>query len=468
MRGLLVFAALLATAALSRAAIDVKVCDPTDLRLLGIEEVMLGTQVSLVVYSDANDLWSGGLFIHDAHRGTGVLAARDSADPNDPVGAASCLTAAGERAFVMPWNDSQMSGFDLYTDEFGRQAGHWFVLDYTPLAEGDCVLHFYNHSQSFTEADPNLQVALYNSPTRDWDDSGVVDLGDWVIFAAMWLRQDCAAPDWCGGTDLDKDGAVGLVDLLMFTDFWLWGTPLWQRTPADPEPPAEPEEPRVFYAILDPNGLSEISIPIGQSIRLYLDKTTLDETVYVFSLEVVLSDPNLGWIDNTEYDPNDLYGSGTAELLATPRTAYFDYWGPGYTQDEGIQFVAASFDGPMDDGWIASFVYTPTTVGTATLDLVDYLESATTRLYPIVLHQYDPDELLMLSGTEGGGATMTLDGSQDSEPLSAENVEEMAQFLEALWEDEPQIQETFDEDEWFEFVDAVRTSAEYETYETLQ
>jgi hypothetical protein len=95
--------------------------------------------------------------------------------------------------------------------------------------------------------------------------------------------------------------------------------------------------------------------------------------VYVFSLEATVSDPNLGWIDNTPYDPNDPYGGGTAEILAAPRWDIFDHWGPGYSQDEGIRFFALSLSGPIDDGLIASFVYTPIAEGTVTLDLVTYL-----------------------------------------------------------------------------------------------
>ena len=209
------------------AAIEIRVCDPNDLRPLGIDEIMMGTQVSLVVSSDANDLWSGGLFIHDAHRSRGVLRARHSADPNDPAGS-SCLLAAGDRAFVRAWNDSLMSGFDLYTDDYSRETGNWFVLDYTPLAEGDCVLHFYDHSKSFTVADPNLPVSLQNSPTRDWNANGTVDLADYAVLASRWMAQNCGEPDWCGGVDLDRDGNVGIVDLLMFADYWLWGTPNWR------------------------------------------------------------------------------------------------------------------------------------------------------------------------------------------------------------------------------------------------
>jgi hypothetical protein len=307
---------------------------------------------------------------------------------------------------------------------------------------------------------------LLNSPTRDWDGSGVVDLADYAVFASQWLAQDCGQPDWCGGADLDRDGSVGIVDLLMFSDFWLWGTPNWQGATEPSLPPAPPQDPNVFYAVIDPNGLAELSIPVGQSMRLYLNKTTLGQDVYVFSLEVNLSDPNLGWIDNTEYDPNCLDCSGTAEILATPRSTLFDYWGPGYTQEEGIQFVAASFSGPMDDGLIASFVYTPTAVGTVTLELIDHMEGAVTELRSLVLHQYDPEaqQMMMKSGTLEDGEAMVLStSSETAEPISQETVDEIVSYLETLYEESPELRETIDEERWQEFIDAVKASADTES-----
>ncbi|NLW84626.1 MAG: hypothetical protein GXY41_09545 [Phycisphaerae bacterium] len=447
------------------AAIEIRVCDPNDLRPLGIDEIMMGTQVSLVVSSDANDLWSGGLFIHDAHRGRGVLRARHSGDPNDPAGS-SCLLAAGDRAFVRAWNDSLMSGFDLYTDDYSRGTGNWFVLDYTPLAEGDCTLHFYDHSKSFTVADPNLPVSLQNSPTRDWNANGTVDLADYAVLASRWMAQDCREPDWCGGVDLDRDGNVGIVDLLMFADYWLWGTPNWHKPTKPSLPPPPPQNPDVFYAVVDPNGLAEVSIPVGQSIRLYLDKTTLDRDVYVFSLEVNLSDPNLGWIDHTEYDPNDLFAGGTAEILATPRSTFFDYWGPGYMQFEGIQFVAASFNGPINDGAIASFVYTPTAVGTVSLELIDHLEDNATERRSLVLHQYAVEEQQMMkSGTGEGGESMMFSTASETESISQETVDEIVLQLETIYEESPELQETINEKDWQEFIDAVKASADVERLE---
>lgn len=452
MKNLFVFCILLVGVLSVRAAVNVTVCDPVHLRPLWHHEVMLGSQVSLLVHSDANDLWSGGLFIHNEHRPAGMLSWR-SDDPNAPAGQASGLEAAGRRAFLLHWRDSWMSGFDLYTDELSRTPGDWFVLDYTPLDEGECLIHYYNHSSSFTVPDPNKTVVLANTASRDLNDDGVVNYADFAIFSSYWLTE-CADPNTCGGADLDRDGVVGLSDVLMFADFWLWGTPTWP-----PEVTPEPTpEPTLFYSITDPNGRDEISIPVGQSVRLYLDKTTIENDVTIFWLEVLISDPNLGWIDNTPYDPNDPPGDGTAELLAWPHSTFFDYWGPGEIQQEGIQFLAASFSGPIEDGPIASFVYTPMMPGTVTLSLYTHLDEERVVLGPMVLHQYEPEgQMQMMSA----GDPIVVEDDTTTEKTT----EEMVEALETIWDESPELQETVDEDEWTEFVEAVKQSAEMESVE---
>ncbi len=55
--------------------------------------------------------------------------------------------------------------------------------------------------------------------------------------------------------------------------------------------------------------------------------------------------------------------------------------------------------------------------------------------------------------------------SQAGESLSPDRVERIAQSLEELWDESPEVQETFQEEKWFEFVDAVRTSAASKTTE---
>jgi hypothetical protein len=36
------------------------------------------------------------------------------------------------------------------------------------------------------------------------------------VFASNWLAADCGAPDWCGGSDLDKNAVVDFADFALF------------------------------------------------------------------------------------------------------------------------------------------------------------------------------------------------------------------------------------------------------------
>ena len=57
----------------------------------------------------------------------------------------------------------------------------------------------------------------------DFDFDQDVDLLDLETFVENWLRQDCAIPDWCEGTDLDLSTNVDFVDFAYFAENWLFG-----------------------------------------------------------------------------------------------------------------------------------------------------------------------------------------------------------------------------------------------------
>ncbi|MEN6307897.1 MAG: hypothetical protein ABFD91_09095, partial [Anaerohalosphaeraceae bacterium] len=103
------------------ASVFVQTSD-SELAATSNREMMLGKSCPLLVYSNANDLWSGGLFIRDGHRQLGSLHARGK-DPNSRDWAGSHLSAAGPYAKVIEWNDSLISGFDFYNDDHNRQTG---------------------------------------------------------------------------------------------------------------------------------------------------------------------------------------------------------------------------------------------------------------------------------------------------------------------------------------------------------
>ena len=230
---------------------------------------------------------------------------------------------------------------------------------------------------------------IWTGPTHkcgyaDLDESGDVGLSDLCEVALRWLDPNCATSDDCDGADIDLNGLVNYEDWSLFFDCWLWPASGDGQDPNQPEP----ADPNVTFSIVDANGLSEITIDVNDSITLYVDMETREEDVYVFHLEVNISDPNLGSIDNTPYDPNNPPGSGTARILADPRTSFFDYWGPGINQEEGIELIgAASLSSDLSDGHLASFVFTCESEGDVTLELTNWASWTTAELKTITIHQ---------------------------------------------------------------------------------
>jgi len=78
---------------------------------------------------------------------------------------------------------------------------------------------FYDHSVSFFE--PVYYLTFFHVPTRDFNGDAIVDLSDFAIFAPRWQVTACQEPDWCAGTDLDRNGWVDYNDVILFADYWL-------------------------------------------------------------------------------------------------------------------------------------------------------------------------------------------------------------------------------------------------------
>jgi hypothetical protein len=323
---------------------------------------------------------------------------------------------------------------------------------------------FYDYAASWY--DPNAFVFLHQVPMADFNTDGIVNLLDYSLLASCWLQENCTDPEGCLRADMDGDAAVDVNDLFLFADSWLWGGDSNPNqsppNPTDPEP-----DPNLIYSIVDADGLAEITMAIGESATLYVDMDSLDPNnrIWAFEIEVDISDTNLGFIDNTAYNPNDPPGEGTARILAGPnRWTMFDYWGPGFLQQEGIYLMGVSASGAFDDGHLASFVYTSQAGGDVILNLIDHGSVGTSgqnqnpMLMNIVIHQYNPfeGESMMMS-------SMSMDSTSALEPAVTElSPEEMVQFLEYLWDTEPEMQNTMDEKEWKEFIRSVEQSYSYE------
>ena len=72
----------------------------------------------------------------------------------------------------------------------------------------------------------NYPVLLWQIPPADFQCPDGVDFIDFAFFAAHWHMQGCNASNfYCEGTDVNHSGVVDFLDLEIFTDRWLEGTP---------------------------------------------------------------------------------------------------------------------------------------------------------------------------------------------------------------------------------------------------
>ena len=437
-RKLLVLILTLGVVPIATAQIALRVCEADGVTPFDGSDIMVGTNLTLIVSSDANDYWSGGLFVAGQDRALATLSARDS-DPNTRDCADSHYVDAGDMARVTAWKDSEIWGFDLYGSDVNTVAGDWFIIDYKAIGVGDPDLGFYDYSISWN--DPNYLVTFHHVPTRDFNSDEVVDVLDCVIIASYWLEEGCTDPNWCFGTDINRDGYVDMADFGLFKKFWLWGVPTGE----------EPNTvPNVMYSVVDANGLNEITLSVNDSITLYVDMVSLEpNSVNFFHVDVNISDPNLGSIDNTEYDFYNPPGPGTAEILAWPRDEGFDYWGPGLQQEEGIRLRSVGSGPPISDGHMASFVYTCNGEGDVTLEPINWNPGDIAELQSIVIHQLNPESQLMM----GLPAT-----SQLPETVQNVDIDELVISLEQMWLDYEEIRQLYSEDEWDAFVDSVKNA----------
>lgn len=461
MKRLIVYIVLMGTIGGAWAKTTLKIYDANGLSLFDGRNVMVGTELKLMVVSDSNDFWSGGLFINGSNRDLAKLAGSGK-DLNSRDYAASHLEDAGPEALVTWWEDSVIEGFDLFSDS-NCLPGDWFVVDYIALAPGDPNVRFYEYSVSWDE--PNDFVMFHQVPTADFNTDGIVNFLDYALLASCWFEDDCAESSTCHQTDLDSDGIVDINDLWLFTDYWLWGGTEPNETDElvsdDPLP-----DPNLIYRIVDENGFNEITIDVGQTVTLYVDMETLDvNEVWAFEVEVDISDPNLGTIDNTAYDPNDPPGPGTARILADPnRWAAFDRWGPGYQQEEGIYLSGVSFGGAFEDGHLASFEFTCQGHGDIELSLINWSTTSVSgdKLYPtkktILIHQNSMESQSMMSSEETASSTTM---TSDSEAVLQEpslSPDETVSLLEEIWLNDDGIQEVISEEDWQEFMESVEIS----------
>jgi hypothetical protein len=71
-------------------------------------------------------------------------------------------------------------------------------------------------------SEPTARFKMRPLLVIDMDVSGNIDIEDYTRFALQWQKSGCVEPDWCGNADFDRDGEVGLADIILFMEYWLW------------------------------------------------------------------------------------------------------------------------------------------------------------------------------------------------------------------------------------------------------
>jgi len=438
---LLVLVAILQSA--SFAGLHFRICEADGINPYNGRDVMVGEKLVVYARCDSTNYAGGGVFVGGDSRNIASVCARDQ-DPNSINAAGSHFVNAGETARVIQWEDSVISGCDLYGSDILSVPGDWFVVDYFADGIGSAQLDFYDYSDSCDFPVSSLTIAQVTS--RDVNDDGHVNNLDYSIFSSYFDTQNCADPNGCGRCDLDNDADVDFVDVLMMWDYWLC-TDICEQ----------PMDETLRYRIVDEFGENMISMLTNESRRFFVELDYTDANdVDVFDLEIIMDDVSLGIIDNRAIDPNN--ANYTAQMLAQP--ILLGGWANGYSQTQAISFWAASLSS-INEGSVASFIYTCNSTELQRLRVQNRSSSSGGVIV------YPASEDLVINSPTASQATesATEANSQSSITSESENIdiEALRYFLDNAYADSPDLQSSFTQQQWNDFRQDVLNNY-YENY----
>ena len=143
--------------------VSTKVCEADGSTPFDGRDIIVGTSLTIIVYSDVGEYWSGSLAIAGTNRDYGLLSARGF-NPETLDWEGSRFDAAGLQARVWDWQEQGIDGFGLYTGSVNVLPGDWFIIDFEAIEVGDCEVGFYDHSVSWTDPIYNIPFSIVPEP----------------------------------------------------------------------------------------------------------------------------------------------------------------------------------------------------------------------------------------------------------------------------------------------------------------
>ena len=104
--------------------------------------------------------------------------------------------------------------FDVNLGEninFMAEPNAGYIVDWWYLDGVSVQLGGNTYLLSNVQSSRNVLVTFMRS-AMDLNNDGILNFSDFAIFACYWMNNTCSEPDWCEGSDFDKNGRVDFVD----------------------------------------------------------------------------------------------------------------------------------------------------------------------------------------------------------------------------------------------------------------
>lgn len=196
------------------------------------------------------------LYDNDALIGKEIYARNNGSGGNSTLNIDYTNIHGGQASVhVMPgstvnWGDGNIKIDPLFASEGYWDFGDWIDGDYHLQIDSLCIDAGdpnYVTDANDLDLDGNRRVyggrvdigAYEYQPERhfDWNNDGIVNFGDFSIFAYYWVDYECVWPDWCESADSDESGLVDYNDLIAFFEKWLVEYPVvFYSEPFDANP----------------------------------------------------------------------------------------------------------------------------------------------------------------------------------------------------------------------------------------